>query len=148
MTVSPNDRIAMGITQCDFCKRLFIFEPYSIIYEEVESNGVKGRLPMKMCKKCEAKMSGEERKQSNMNEESRKFLDSLKDNVIRVEEDDSTCTAKIYILDKLAYTFTYRYLDSLDEDYRRHWCMLIVDTAVGALISKWKEDAKMEEEKK
>lgn len=83
-----------------------------------------------------------------MNEESRKFLDSLRDNVIRVEEDDSTCTAKIYILDELIYTFPYRYLDSLDEDYRRHWCMRIVDTAVRALISKWSKDAKTEEEKK
>lgn len=81
-----------------------------------------------------------------MNEESHKFLNSLRDNVIKVEEDDSTCTAKIYILDKLAYTFTYRYLDSLDEDYRRHWCMRIVDTAVGALISKWSKDAKMNKE--
>lgn len=84
-----------------------------------------------------------------MNEESRYFLNSLRDKVVRVEEDDSTCTAKIYIFDELAYTFAYRYLDWMDDELRRHWYMCIADTAVRALISKWsnEEKSKMETEK-
>ena len=87
-------------------------------------------------------MFGKERKQSNMNEESRKFLDSLRDEVISVEEDDSTCTAKIYIFDTLVCALTYSDIDLMDDELRWYLYKRIVARAI---ISKWSKDAKMEE---
>ena len=35
MTITKHDRIALIPTRCDYCNRLFIFEPYDIRYREV-----------------------------------------------------------------------------------------------------------------
>jgi len=51
-----------------------------------------------------------------MNEKSRKFLNSLKDNTVRVDEDDDTCTIRIYVYDTLVHTLTYEDIDAMDEE--------------------------------
>ena len=48
MTITKHDRIAIIPTRCDYCNRLFIFEPYDIYYREV---GI-GYFKQRKCLEC------------------------------------------------------------------------------------------------
>ena len=58
MTITKHDRIAIIPTRCDYCNRLFIFEPYNIHYREV---GIECYdLKQRKCLKCMNKLKGKE----------------------------------------------------------------------------------------
>ena len=58
MTITKHDRIAIIPTRCNYCNRLFIFEPYDIYYREV---GIECYdLKQRKCLECVNKLKGEE----------------------------------------------------------------------------------------
>ena len=57
MTITKHDRIALIPTRCDYCNRLFIFEPYDIRYREVGLEHYD--LKQKKCLECLSNEDGE-----------------------------------------------------------------------------------------
>lgn len=51
MTITKHDRIAIIPRRCEYCNRLFIFEPYNIRYKYIFFTGE--RIKYIKCKRCE-----------------------------------------------------------------------------------------------